>query len=70
VRVGTALNAASHRLKLGKQLTVGAVHWYLAPAGGATVALKVQGGVVREIALASRQLTGSRSAQRLLISSF
>jgi hypothetical protein len=70
VRVGAALSAASRRLRLGKELTVGRSHWYLAPAGGATVALKVQGGVVREIALASRQLTGSRSAQRSLISSF
>jgi hypothetical protein len=57
-------------MKLGKELRVGRSQWYLAPAGGATVALKVRGGIVQEIGLASRQLTASRSAQRALISSF
>jgi hypothetical protein len=70
IRVGTKLSVAAHRLKLGKALTVGAAHWYVATAGGATVALKVRGGVVQEIGLAARQLTRSRGAQRTLLSSF
>ncbi len=70
VRSGTALSAASHRLKLGSVLMVGTSRWYLVSAGGATVAFKAQGGVVREIGLAARSLTSSRSAQRALLSSF
>jgi hypothetical protein len=70
VRVGTKLTVAARRLKLGKVLAIAAAHWYLAPAGGATVALKVRGGVVQEIGLAARQLTRSRGAQRTLLSSF
>jgi hypothetical protein len=70
VRVGTKLSLADHRLRLGRVLTVGTARWYLAPTGGATVALKVRNGVVQEIGLAARQLTGSRSSQRLLLSAF
>jgi hypothetical protein len=69
-RVGATLTAARTRLKLGKVLAVGRARWYLAPAGGAMVALKVQGGVVQEIGLAARQLTASRVAQLALLSSF
>jgi hypothetical protein len=70
VRVGATLSAARHRLKLGKALTGGGGQWYVAPIGVATVALKVRGGIVQEIALASRQLTLTRAAQRRLIGSF
>jgi hypothetical protein len=70
VRVGTKLGLAAHRMKLGKALAIGSARWYLAPAGRATVALKVRGGVVQEVGLAARQLTGSRSAQRRLLSAF
>jgi hypothetical protein len=70
IRVGATQRAAGRHLKLGRPLAIGSARWYLASAGGATVAVKVQHGVVQEIGLAARQLTATRAAQRALLSSF
>ncbi len=70
VRPGAAVTAASSRLKLGAPFAIGSNRWYLAPAGPATAVLKVRGGIVQEIGIASKQLTKSRRAQRTFLTSF
>ncbi len=70
VRPGASVAAAATSLKLGTPFRIGANQWYLAPAGRATAVLKVRGGIVQEIGIATRQLTKTRHAQRTFLTSF
>jgi hypothetical protein len=54
----------------GYYFRVGANYWYLAPDGAATAVLKVRGGIVEEIGIANKALTGSHRADRELMTSF
>jgi hypothetical protein len=65
-RVGSAV---AHRGKLGRGLVVGRNHWYLVPAGAATILVEERGGVVQQIGIASRQATRTRAGGRALIRS-
>ena len=49
---------------------LGLNYWYLAPIKGATAVLKVRHGIVEEVGIADKQLTGSHRANRILMSSF
>jgi len=51
-------------------LSAGAVQWYVAAAGPATAVLRLDGGIVSDVAIAPRALTGTVARDRSLISSF
>jgi hypothetical protein len=71
VQPGASVAAAGARLKLGRAFHIGLNDWYLAPDGPATAVLKVRGGVVQEIGIAVKRLTGgSRGTQRRFLTSF
>jgi len=70
IRAGATLAAAEKALPHGYLFRVGANYWYLAPARGATAVLKERGGVVEEVGIAVKQLTGSHKADRELMTSF
>jgi hypothetical protein len=70
IRQGATLAAARKRLAHGKLLHVGGNDWYLAPAGAATAVLEVRHGLVQQVGIADKRLTGSPSAERRLLSSF
>src|SRR5205823_7250864 len=69
LRPGTTLAKARRVLSRGKMFKVGSVSWYLLPGHGATILIEVQGGVVREVGLAQRQLTRSGTTERALVRS-
>jgi hypothetical protein len=62
--------AARRRLRLGRPMRVGANRWYLVRAGTSSGVLEVRHGIVAEIAIAERVLTGSRRAERALLRAF
>jgi hypothetical protein len=69
VAPGASLQLARSKLRLGKVFRIGLNDWYVAQrAGAANGVLKVRGGIVQEVGLVNKQLTGTRRAQsRLLI---
>jgi hypothetical protein len=70
IRARATLAFAKQQLRGGYFFKLGLNFWYLAPAGGATAVLKVRDGVVQEIGIALKSLTGSHKADRELMSSF
>jgi len=65
-----AVRLVRQALPHGDLFRVGLNYWYLAPAGGATAVLKERHGLVEEAGIAVKQLTGSRKADRELMTSF
>ena len=70
VRPGARLAAARRRLRLGTGYRIGVNTWYLTPAGAAAGVLKVRGGIVGEVGILDRRLTGSRRTNRRVLGSF
>jgi hypothetical protein len=70
IRAGATLAAAEKALPHGYLFRVGANHWYLARVRGATAVLKERRGMVEEVGIAVKQLTGSHKADRKLMTSF
>jgi len=70
VRPGTRLALAARRLRLSHGLHVGRNWWYFAPDGVANAVLKVRGGVVEEVGIATKALTKGTRAQRRFMTSF
>ena len=70
IRAGATLKAAQARLPHGHLLTVGRNDWYLAPAGSVTGVLKVRKGIVQEVGIGDKRLTGSHTADRTFMTSF
>jgi hypothetical protein len=70
VRVGAGLAAVARRLKIGPAFRIGLNTWYLAPNGPSHGVLKVRHGVIEEIGIADRQLTGNRKSDRRFLASF
>jgi hypothetical protein len=70
IRPGDTLTDASHRLHPEPVFHVGGNNWYLAVRSDVTWVLKVRGGIVEEIGLASRALTRTRATQRIFLHSF
>lgn len=70
VRPGTAVASVIRRLHLGKPFHVGSNEWYFSPAKPANGLLKVRGGIIQEVGLATRALSGSRHAQSRLLRAF
>jgi hypothetical protein len=67
---GATVTAARAKLKLGKVFVIGLNDWYLAPDGSVTAIFKARGGIMEEIGIAEKALTGTRKAQRTFLSSF
>jgi hypothetical protein len=70
IHVHATLAALQRALPGGQLVTVGSNDWYLAPFGSATAVFKIDDGTVRELGITLASLTGSRSADQALMSSF
>ncbi len=70
LRPGATLAAARRVLRLTGQFHIGLNYWYLAPFGASRAVLKVRHGVVEEIGIAYRWLTGSRKQDFTFLRSF
>jgi hypothetical protein len=70
VRPGATIASAAKRLKLTGPLPIGLNYWYLAPNGTSTAVLKVRHGIVEEIGVADKHLTGGHKAELALLKSF
>lgn len=70
VRPGAKLRTAARHLKLGQAFHIGLNAWYVISAPGANGVLKVRNGVVDEVGVVARSLTGDRTARLRLLSSF
>lgn len=69
-RPGAPVAGVARRLRLGRPFLVGRNRWYLAPNGPSRGVLKVRHGVVEEIGIANRRLTGTRAAARRFFTGF
>jgi hypothetical protein len=67
IRAGARLSAA-RRLGLSRPFSIGLNTWYLFGAGSTVGVLKVRHGSVEEIGIAQKRLTGTRAADRRLLS--
>lgn len=70
VRPASRLAPVARRLRVGRPLHVGRNDWYFVTRGAANGILKVRHGVIEEIGLADKALTGGRARQRRFIRSF
>jgi len=70
VRPGTPVRVAARHLRLGRPFRVGLNVWYLASSGPARGVLKTRHGVVEEVGIADRSLTGNRRAATAFLRSF
>jgi serine protease len=66
VRAGVKLAAANPALGSAKRVVIGRVTWYFLSQRAATVVIQVRSGVVREVGVASKQLTSTAKADSLL----
>jgi hypothetical protein len=60
VRPGRRLASVARSLRAGRGFRVGLNTWYLTPNGSSRGVLKVRHGVIEEIGIADKRLTGSR----------
>jgi hypothetical protein len=70
IRVGATVSTATKALKLTGPLKVGLNTWYLAPEGSANAVLKTRSGLIEEIGIADKSLTGSATADKTFLRSF
>ena len=71
VRPGEALTLAATHTRLSKVFVIGLNDWYLAPDGAATAVYKVRHGIVQEVGIAYKVLTGGdHQRQREFLNSF
>jgi 6-phosphogluconolactonase len=70
IRPGATQRAAAKAMHLGAVMHVGLNNWYMATHGSDTAVIKVRGGTVREIGVASLALTRTPKTQLTFIKSF
>ena len=70
IRVGATVAAARLKLKLTGPIHIGLNDWYIAPNGTSTAVLKVRHGVIEEIGIGDKSLTGTHAAQLNFFKSF
>ncbi|MGI9183886.1 MAG: hypothetical protein ACR2GZ_02815 [Solirubrobacteraceae bacterium] len=70
IRPGATLASARKRLGHGDLFHVGLNDWYFARHGNTTYVAKVRHGIVEEIGIANPNLTRTRKARRMFITSF
>jgi hypothetical protein len=61
VHPGARLANVARRLGIGKGFGIGLNWWYLTPNGPSHGVLKVRHGIIEEIGIADKRLTGSKS---------
>jgi hypothetical protein len=66
IRPGARLAAAKRALGAATVIRLGGVAWYFLPGQSATVVVQVRAGAVREVGIATRQLTRTAKADSLL----
>jgi len=69
-RPGMALAAVAKRLHVGKAIRIGANYWYLAPGSTSRGVLRVRGGIIQEVGIATKAFTTTSAAQRRFLSAF
>jgi len=67
---GTKLTAVAKRLKLGKVIKIGSNDWYLVPGKASEGLLRVRGGIIQEVGIATKALTQGLAAQRRFLAAF
>ena len=70
IRVGATVAAAGLKLKLTGPIHVGLNDWYIAPNGASTAVLKTRHGVIEEIGIGDKSLTGTPAARLNFFKSF
>ncbi len=71
VKPGTRLARVARRLHVSRRIRIGRNDWFIVPNGPSRGVLKVRHGVIEEVGIANRRLTGSyRAARRFLGSLF
>ena len=64
VKPGARLSKVARRLHVSKRIRIGANDWYVLPNGASRGVLKVRHGVIEEIGIANKRLTGSYTAAK------
>ena len=70
IRVGATVAVARAALKLSAPIKVGRNTWYFAPNGKSNAIFKVRAGIIDEIGIAQKSLTGTRKAEKSFLKSF
>ena len=70
VKPGTRLARVARRLHPGRGFRIGLNTWYIVRDASVSGVLKVRHGVIEEIGIADKRLTGSRARARRFLSSF
>jgi hypothetical protein len=70
LRMGAKQAAVEKKLPHGQLLQIGKNDWYLAPDGTVTAVFKLDAHRVTELGIALRAVTGTRRADRTLMSNF
>lgn len=66
IRPGAKVASAKRALTAARVVRVGRVSWYFLPERAATVVVQIRAGVVREVGIATKQLTQTAKADSLL----
>ncbi|HWF35743.1 MAG TPA: hypothetical protein VG295_10220 [Solirubrobacteraceae bacterium] len=69
-RPGMTLSSVARRLGTAKAVTIGANSWYVLRGSVSRGVLKVRGGIIQEIGIATVAFTNTRAAQRRLLNTF
>jgi hypothetical protein len=70
VRPGARLASVRRRLRVGTGYRIGLNTWYIVPGKSANGLLKVRHGVIEELGLIDKRLTGNRRGARHVLGSF
>ncbi len=70
IRRGDTTALVSQTLRGARSIRIGATTWYLARGRKTRLVVKVQGGTVRELGIADKRLTGSRTQLRRFLTAW
>jgi hypothetical protein len=70
VRPGAKLRKVARKLHVGRRFRVGKNYWYLTPNGSSHGLIKVRHGVIEEIGIAAKALTGNARIDRKFLRTF
>jgi hypothetical protein len=67
---GSSLATVAKRLKVGKAIHIGSNAWYIVPGSTSNGVLRVTGGIIQEVGIASKALTKGSAAQKRFLTAF
>jgi hypothetical protein len=70
VRPGMALSAVPKKLHLGKVIRIGSNSWYIVPGTASRGVLRVTGGIIQEVGIATEAFTNTRAEQSRFLGYF